>query len=106
MRQLLLELGEIPGTEKIPGKIFLKNYLEFENRIKPAFRDTGETFSVDLGMGQDFSDYPTAGIKDGHMLWTNREMLQVFTGVVDRNIELIKSQIDAIKRRQIPLEVS
>jgi hypothetical protein len=102
-----MELGEIPAAESIPGKsagkIYLKNFSEFENRIKPAFRDTGETFSVDLEMGQDFSDYPTAGIKDGHMLWTNGDILQVFTKVVDRNVELIKSQIDAIKG--MPLEV-
>jgi hypothetical protein len=87
------------------GILYRKNIMDFENRIKRVVSNNGETFSVSLDM-KEAVDYPAAGIKDGHMLWTNEEILPVSTPVVDRNIELIASQMDAVELRGRSVEVS
>jgi hypothetical protein len=93
-------------SKKTAEQIYTKNIRVFKTHIKPAFRDTGKKGSVCLKAGPGFPEYPLVGVKNGHTLWTNEDLLMVFEPVVDRIVKLITHQINNVKERQVSLEVS
>ncbi|KAH8690900.1 hypothetical protein BGW36DRAFT_432676 [Talaromyces proteolyticus] len=77
-----------------PGRLFAKCISDFENRIKSDFHNNGQKWSIDVGVE---ADYPEADIQDGYMSFTNEEILQCFEPVVNRILELVHNQINAIQ---------
>jgi molecular chaperone DnaK (HSP70) len=85
-----------------PGRIFAKCTIDFENRIKVEFRNNGQKWHIDVGVEADF---PEADIQDGYMTFTNEDILQCFTPVVNRISELVRNQISAIQTEGRQLQV-
>lgn len=94
---------KFPEGSKVTERIYAKCILDFEYRIKVEFKNNGQKWAVDLGVGAEFSD---AGIEDGHLIFTNEEILGCFEPVVNRIIDLIKNQIDRISGQMKPLKVT
>ncbi|KAL9004014.1 MAG: hypothetical protein Q9188_003155 [Gyalolechia gomerana] len=85
---------KLPDASKTAGKVYAKCIMDFENRIKADFRNNGQKWAVDVGIEAEF---PEAGIEEGYMTFTNEEILQCFEPVVNRILELVRSQIIAIQ---------
>ncbi|KAL8720912.1 MAG: hypothetical protein Q9225_002298 [Loekoesia sp. 1 TL-2023] len=85
---------KLPDGSKTAGKVYAKCIMDFENRIKADFRNNGQKWAVDVGIEAEF---PEAGIEEGYMTFTNEEILQCFEPVVNRILELVRSQIIAIQ---------
>jgi hypothetical protein len=87
----------------IAQRVYVRCMIHFNNKIEQNFRNNGQKWSVNVGLGVDF---PEADIEDGYMVYTNEEILSCFTPVVDRILELIQSQMMAIQAQDKILEVS
>ncbi|KAL8926022.1 MAG: hypothetical protein Q9208_003163 [Pyrenodesmia sp. 3 TL-2023] len=85
---------KLPDGSKTAGKVYAKCIMDFENRIKADFRNNGQKWAVDVGIEAEF---PEAGIEEGYMTFTNEEILQCFEPVVNRILELVRSQIIGIQ---------
>lgn len=75
---------------KIAQKVHLKCLQDFETRIKTHFRNNGNAWAIDLGLGKDYLE---AGIVEGYMMFTDEEILECFKPVVERVTGLVRSQI-------------
>ena len=93
----------LPDGSRIAGRVYAKCIMDFENRIKADFRNNGQTWAVDVGLQTDYSE---AGIEDGYMMFTNEEILQCYEPVVNRVLELVRSQIITIQAQNVNLQVS
>lgn len=93
---------KLPDGSKTAGKVYAKCIMDFENRIKADFRNNGQKWAVDVGIEAEF---PEAGIEEGYMTFTNEEILQCFEPVVNRILELVRSQIIAIQAQNRLLQV-
>jgi hypothetical protein len=94
---------KLPDGSRIASKVYAKNIMDFENRLKVDFRDNGQKFAVDVGIEAEF---PEAGIEEGYMTWTNDELLMCFEPVINRILELVRDQILAIQAQNKSLQVS
>ncbi|EWC48479.1 hypothetical protein DRE_07762 [Drechslerella stenobrocha 248] len=92
---------KLPDGSKTAGKVYAKCIMDFENRIKADFRNSGQKWAVDVGIETDF---PDAGIEEGYMTFTNEEILQCFEPVVNRILELVRNQIIAIQAQNRQLQ--
>ncbi|KAJ6263675.1 hypothetical protein Dda_2244 [Drechslerella dactyloides] len=92
---------KLPDGSKTAGKVYAKCIMDFENRIKADFRNSGQKWAVDVGIETDF---PEAGIEEGYMTFTNEEILQCFEPVVNRILELVRNQIIAIQAQNRQLQ--
>jgi hypothetical protein len=86
---------------KLPGRVYAKCIIDFENRIKVDFRNNNQKWAVDVGIEAEFSE---AGFEEGYMVFTNEEILQCFEPVVNRILELIRNQIIAIQAQNRTLQ--
>lgn len=93
---------KLPDGSKTAGRVYAKCIMDFENRIKADFRHNGQKWAVDVGIEAEF---PEAGIEEGYMTFTNEEILQCFEPVVNRILELVRSQIIAIQAQNRLLQV-
>ena len=93
---------KLPDGSKTAGKVYAKCIMDFENRIKADFRNSGQKWAVDVGIE---AEYPEAGIEEGYMTFTNEEILQCFEPVVNRILELVRNQIIAIQAQNRSLQV-
>lgn len=94
---------KLPDNSRIAGKVYTKNVMDFENRIKSDFQNkNGQKWAVDVGVD---INYPEAGIDEGYMVWTNEEILACFEPVVRRIIDLINNQISDILQKKERLKV-
>lgn len=87
---------------RVGHRVYLASLTEFENRIKPNFKNDGSLWQIDVGLETDF---PDAGIEDGCMTFTNDEILRCLELVVTRILKLVKDQILAIELKKRPLKV-
>ncbi len=94
--------SRVRTTSKAAGKTYAKCMLDFKNRIKHDFRNNGMKWAVDVGIEEDF---PEADIEEGYMTFTNEEILSCFLPVVNRILELIITQINAVKAQSRALQV-
>ena len=92
----------VPDGSRVAGRVYAKCFVDFENRIKADFRNNGQTWAIDVGIQVD---YPEASIEDGYMMFTNEEIFHCFEPVVNRILELVRSQIIAIQAQHGSLQV-
>lgn len=92
----------LPDGSRTAGRVYAKCIMDFENRIKADFRNSGQRWAVDVGIEAEF---PEAGIEEGYMNFTNEEILQCFDPVVNRILELVRNQIVAIQATNRLLQV-
>ena len=80
------------------SRVYANCVIYFENFIKAGFRNNGQKWAVDVGF--------EPGIEDGYMIFTNEDILQCFEPVVNRIVELVRNQIDAIQAQNRNLQAS
>jgi hypothetical protein len=93
---------KLSDGSRTAGKVYAKCITDFENRIKADFHNNGQKWAVDVGIKANF---PDAGIEEGYMTFTNKEILQCFEPVVNRILELVRNQIIAIQAQNRQLQV-
>lgn len=80
------------------SSVYAKCFIYFENFIKAGFRNNGQKWAVDVGF--------EPGIEDGYVIFTNEDILQCFEPVVNRILELVRNQVDAIQAQNRNLQAS
>jgi hypothetical protein len=93
---------KLPDGSKTAGRVYAKVIMDFENRIKPDFRNNGQKWAVDVDIG---GEYPEAGIEEGYMTLTNDDILACFEPVVNRALELVRNQIMEVQIQNRTLQV-
>lgn len=94
IRAKFRKLDEIDS--KIFGEIWDQSMFQFNSQIIKDFRNGGQNWAVEV---REELDYPDIGIADGYTTFTNDEVLRCYEPIVDRVIELIKIQQEAILAR-------
>ena len=87
----------LPDGSLLKGRIYAKNIMDFEKRIKPNFRNDGLQWAVILGIDDHHIFPPQADVDYKYTIWTNQEMLECFELVTKRIAELINFQILAMQ---------
>ena len=89
-----LELLELPEGSRLTAGVYRRAIADFEKRIRTEFRNNGQKWAVELWFETEF---PAAGIEDGYLTLTNEDILLCFQPIVEEILELLWSQISAIK---------
>lgn len=87
---------------KTVGRIYAECIMDFENRIRLDFKNSGQKRVVDIGVEVEF---PDLGLEDGYMVVTNDEILACFDPVINRILELVGDQITAVQSKNKVLQV-
>lgn len=69
-------------------QVYAKCIVDFENRIKADFYNNSQKWVVDVSIRAQFLE---AGIEEGYITFTNKEILQCFKPVVNRILELVQN---------------
>jgi hypothetical protein len=67
----------------------------FSGWIHAGFSNNGQSWSVEIFPGSDY-DIPGAGIYEGHITFSNEEVLSLFEPVSHGLLELVRRQLLAI----------
>ncbi|KAG9501613.1 hypothetical protein J7337_007304 [Fusarium musae] len=83
----------LPNSSRTANKVYTKCVSDFEERIMPDFRNSGQEWDIDVALETEF---PEAGIKGGYMTYTNGEILSCFQPVMDDITAMMTSVIGDI----------
>lgn len=89
-----LKKTRLPEGSKTVSRVYAKAMVDFDTRIKDEFRNNGQKWAVDIGIE---SEWPEADIDEGFMVFTNDEIQNCFEPVIERIMELVKSQVFAVQ---------
>lgn len=88
--------------DKLPGKLYWRTRLDFQNRIKANFTNSGQDWRIHIGPGSDCAE---VGFMDEYITITNKEIFRCFDPVVNCIIDLMNIQVNDIKAQKLKLEV-
>lgn len=97
-----LKKTRLPEGSKTVSRVYAKAMVDFDTRIKDEFRNNGQKWAVDIGIE---SEWPEADIDEGFMVFTNDEIQNCFEPVIERIMELVKSQVFAVQSQYKTLGV-
>lgn len=90
-----LKLMNLPVGSRTVKRVFTKSLADFNDRVKPDFRNNGQVWNVDVGIE---SEFPGAGIKDGYIAFSNEDIYACFEPVLTRILKLTQDQIASVQR--------
>lgn len=93
---------KFPEGSKAIAKVCKKCFIDFEDRIKREFGNTGQDWMVEVGI---LIDCPDVSTEDGCMRFTNDEIPQCFDMVIRRILEMMENQVLTIKAQNQQLQV-
>ncbi|KAF5576951.1 hypothetical protein FPANT_10684 [Fusarium pseudoanthophilum] len=70
----------LPPGSRVANKVYTKCVSDFEERIMPDFRNSGQEWDIDIAIE---AILPEAGIKGGFMTYKNDEILSCFQPVME-----------------------
>jgi hypothetical protein len=95
----------LPEGGDLTIRMYTVAKAEFNNRIMRDFKNNGQQFAVAVFPGDEL-DSPEAGIEEGHMKFSNDDILQCFESTVSRILELIREQIRTVRAQDRGLKVN
>jgi hypothetical protein len=94
---------KLPDGSRTVARVSAACFVGFHDRIKLGFKNDGQNWVVDIGIEAKF---PEADIEKGCITFTNDQILPCFEPVVNRILEGIRKQVEAVHARNGTLKVS